>query len=164
MLIGGATGGVGSIAIQLAVSRGAEVIATAKPGEAADFVIGLGASQIVDYTGDLAAQVRAIRPDGVDAAVHLAGDGLQLADLVASGGRFASTLGLGPDQMGDRGLQATAVVAMPTADVLDRLAAEVVAGRLRVPVQRTYKLEEVPQALSDYAKSSFGKSAITIEG
>ncbi len=38
-------------------------------------------------------------------------------------------------------------MAMPTADVLDRLAAQVAAGTLRVPLQRTYKLEEVLQGL-----------------
>ena len=67
----------------------------------------------------MAAQVRSIRPEGVDAALHFAGDGLQVADLVAPNGRFASTLGLGPDQLSDRPVRATAVVAMPTAGVLD---------------------------------------------
>jgi NADPH:quinone reductase len=162
MLIGGATGGVGSKAIQMAVARGAEVIATVKPGEESDFVKGFGAQHTVDYTGDLPAQVRSIRPDGVHAAVHLAGDGTELADLVAVGGRFASTLGIGADQLGDRDLHATAVVAMPTADVLDRLAGDVATGKLRVSVQRTYQLEDVPQAIEDYAKGSLGKLAITI--
>lgn len=162
LLIGGATGGVGSKAIQMAVARGAEVIATARPGEESDFVKGFGAQHTVDYSGDLSAQVRSIRAEGVHAALHLAGDGIQLADLVAGGGRFASTLGLGPNQLGDRDLHATAVVAMPTADVLDRLAADVVVGRLRVAVRRTYKLEEVPQAIQDYARGSLGKFGIRI--
>jgi NADPH:quinone reductase-like Zn-dependent oxidoreductase len=162
LLIGGATGGVGSKVIQMAVARGAEVIATARPGEESDFVKGFGAEHTADYTGDLAAQVRGIRPEGVHAALHLAGDGTELADLVADGGRFASTLGIGPDQLGDRNLQATAVVAMPTAEVLDRLAADVATGTLRVAINRTYKLEEVPQAIQDYAQGSLGKLAITI--
>ncbi len=162
VLIGGATGGVGSKAIQMAVARGAEVIATAKPGQASDFVKGFGAQHTVDYTGDLGAQVRSIRAEGVQVALHLAGDGTELADLVAAGGRFASTLGIGPDQLGERDLHATAVIAMPTAEVLDRLAEDVAAGTLRVAAQRTYKLEEVPQAIRDYAQGSLGKYAITI--
>ena len=162
VLVGGATGGVGAKAIQMAVARGAEVIATARPGEESDFVKDLGAHHTVDYTGDLAAQVRSIRADGVHAAVHLAGDGMEFADLVAGGGRFASTLGVGADQLGDRGLHATAVMAMPTAEVLDRLAADVAAGTLRVAVQRTYTLEEIPQAMKDFARGSLGKLAITI--
>lgn len=162
VLICGATGGVGSEAIQLAVARRAEVIATAKPGEEADFVKALGAHHTVDYTAEVTAQVLAMRPNGVDAALHLVGDGLELADVVAPGGRFASTLGLGPDQLSGKDVEATAVVAMPTAEVLDRLAGEVAEGRLRVPVQRTYKLEEVPQAIADFAAGSLGKLAINI--
>jgi NADPH:quinone reductase-like Zn-dependent oxidoreductase len=162
VLISGATGGVGACAIQLARARGAEVIATARPGEEAEFVKSLGATHTVDYTGDVSAQVRSIRPEGVDAAVHLAGDGQELAGLVARGGRLASTLGFGPDELGDEELQVTAVVATPTAEVLDRLAADAAAGRLQIPVQRTYRLEDVPQAISDFSQGTLGKLAVTI--
>lgn len=162
VLIGGATGGVGAKAMQLATRLGAEVVATARPGEEAEFVQELGATHVVDYTDDLPAQVRRIRPDGVDAAIHLAGDGMQIAELVRAGGRFASTLGLGGDQLGRNDIEATSVIAMPTRELLDRLAAGVVAGNLRVPVQRTYKLEEVPQALNDFAQGTLGKYAVTL--
>ncbi|MGP3921094.1 alcohol dehydrogenase catalytic domain-containing protein [Nonomuraea sp. 10N515B] len=60
VLISGATGEVGAIAIQYAAAAGAKVIATAGPGAGTDFVRGLGATDVVDHTGDLAAQVRAI--------------------------------------------------------------------------------------------------------
>lgn len=162
LLIGGATGGVGAKAIQLAARRGSSVVATARPGEEADFVTGLGAKQTVDYTADVASQVRAIAADGVDAAIHLAGDGLELAGLVRPGGRFASTLGVGPDQLSDKDLEATAVVAMPTRDVLDTLAEKVVAGELQVAIGRTYELEQVPQAIKEFAQGSLGKFAVTI--
>lgn len=94
ILISDATGGVGALAVQLAGSRGARIIATARPGTEADFVTGLTDAEIdvVDYSGDLVAQVRAIAPGGVDAVLHLAGDGDQLADLLRPGGRIASTL------------------------------------------------------------------------
>jgi NADPH:quinone reductase-like Zn-dependent oxidoreductase len=55
------------------------VIATARPGAEADFVRGLGSSETVDYTGDVAAQVRELSPDGVDVVVQLAGDRAALA-------------------------------------------------------------------------------------
>jgi NADPH:quinone reductase len=162
VLISGATGGVGAKAIQLARRRGATVIATARLGEEAQFVSGLGAQHTVDYTDDVSAQVRSIAPDGVDAAIHLAGDGMELAALVRAGGRFASTLGVGPEQVGDRDLQATSVVAMPTRDVLDNLAAAALAGELHVPVVRTYMLEEVPQAISDFGQGTLGKFAVSM--
>lgn len=77
VLISGATGGVGAKAVQMAVTRGAEVIASAQPGKEVDFVLSFGAKHTVDYRSDLAAELRAIRPAGVEAAIHLAGDGLQ---------------------------------------------------------------------------------------
>ncbi|HJR44749.1 MAG TPA: NADP-dependent oxidoreductase [Actinomycetota bacterium] len=162
VLIGGATGGVGANAIQLAAMRGAEVIATARPGAETEFVKSLGARHAVDYTAGTADQLRVLAKDGVQAAIHLAGDGLELADLVADGGRFASTLGLGPDQLPNRNVQATAIVSTATNDVLSELAVHVAAGRLQVPVQHTYKLEEVPQAMADFTKGSLGKFAVAI--
>ena len=162
VLISGATGGVGACAVQLAAGRGAQVIATALPGDQADFVRSLGATHTVDYRGDLAAAVRAIRPGGVDGAIHLAGDGLQLAELLVPDGRIASTLGFGPDQLGGRQVRATSIMAVPDPALLERLAADVAAGRLSVRIQRTYRLEQVPEALADFAAGKLGKLAITI--
>ena len=158
VLISGATGGVGAIAVQYAKAAGAAVIATARPGAEEQFVRGLGAAHAVDYSGDVTAQVRAIAPDGVSAVVHLAGDAAQLAGLLAAGGRIASTLGFGPDQHP----AAIAVMASPEAATLDRLAADAAGGRLRVPITRTYPLEETPQALADFAAGSLGKLAVTV--
>lgn len=162
VLISGATGGVGAYAVQLAVARGARVIATARPGEETDFVRSMGAAHTVDYTGDLAAQVRAISPRGVDAVIHLAGDGSQLADLLVPGGRIASTVGFGPDQLAGQQVTATSVMATPTPEVLGRLSDEAAAGRLRVPIWRTYRLDEVPRALADFAAPHTGNLAIAI--
>jgi NADPH:quinone reductase-like Zn-dependent oxidoreductase len=158
VLISGATGGVGAIAIQYAAAAGAKVIATARPGEEADFVRGLGATDVVDHTGDLSAQVRAIAPDGVDVVLHLAGDGGALTDLLADKGRLASTLGLGPDQHP----AAVSIMATPTAETLDRLAADAASSRIVVPVSRTYPLAEAPTAFADFTGGTLGKLAITI--
>jgi NADPH:quinone reductase-like Zn-dependent oxidoreductase len=158
VLVSGATGGVGAYAVQLAAARGASVIATGRPGAEAAFVAALGAAWAVDHT-DLATQVRAIAPDGVSAALHLAGDGAAVAGLVVQGGRFASTLNFTPDA-GD--IKATTVMADPSAATLDSLAAEVVAGRLRVPVATTYPLAEAPRAINDFAGGTLGKLVVTV--
>jgi NADPH:quinone reductase-like Zn-dependent oxidoreductase len=160
VLISGATGGVGALAVQYAVASGATVIATARPGEEAEFVTGLGAQHTVDYTGDVPAQVRASAPDGVAAVLHLAGDGAVLAGLLAPGGTLASTLGFGPGQHP----AAVFVMANPSAETLQRLAADVAAGRIRVPVTATYSLEQAPQALEDYQAGAVGKLAIQVSG
>ncbi|TDO46839.1 NADPH:quinone reductase-like Zn-dependent oxidoreductase [Kribbella sp. VKM Ac-2527] len=162
VLIAGATGGVGAIAVQYAAARGARVIATALPGAQADFVRSLGANvHVVDYTGDLAAQVKDFAPSGVDVALHLAGDGQAVAELVRAGGRVASTLGFGPDAVAGRDLTVVPVMADANAATLERLAADVAAGRLRVPVTTTYPLEQAPQAFADFGAGSLGKLGIT---
>jgi NADPH:quinone reductase-like Zn-dependent oxidoreductase len=161
VLVSGATGGVGIFVVQLAAARGARVIATAAPGVESDQVHELGAHHVVDYRSDLAAQVRKLASGGVNAVVHLAGDGPALADLLTSGGRIASTLHLGQDQLTDRNVTATAVTAFPDRGVLSRLAADKASGRLRVPVARTYGLDDIPQALIDFANGTLGKLAVS---
>jgi NADPH:quinone reductase-like Zn-dependent oxidoreductase len=158
VLISGATGGVGAIAIQYAAAAGARVIATAKPGEEAEFVRALGAHEVVDHTGDLSAQVREVSPAGVDVIVHLAGDGATLAALLTEKGRIASTIGYGPDQHP----AAIFIMANPAPATLDRLAADLAAGRVTVPVERTYPLADVPAAFGDFAGGTRGKIAIVI--
>ena len=158
VLISGATGGVGAIAIQYAVAAGATVIATARPGEEAEFVKGLGAHEVVDHTGDVPAQVRAAAPQGVDVILHFAGDPAALAELLTEKGRIASTMGFGADQHP----AATFIMANPAPATLDKLAADLAAGTFRVPVSKTYVLHEVPAAFGDFAGGTLGKIAITV--
>jgi NADPH:quinone reductase-like Zn-dependent oxidoreductase len=159
LLLCGATGGVGTIALQYAAAAGVRVVATARPGEEADLVRDLGAEETVDYTGDVTAQVRAVAPEGVDAAMHLAGEPRELVGLLAPGGCLASTLMFGADQ----DPAATSVVADPSTSTLDRLAADVAAGRIRVPISRTYALEDVPRALAEFPQGTLGKYAVRID-
>ena len=162
VLVSGATGGVGAFAVQLAARAGATVIATAGSERGRDHVRALGAAHAVDYTADLAAQVRSIAPAGVDAVLHFAGDAAALADLLVPGGRFASLLSVGADQLGDRDITVTSVIAMPHRELLEDLADQVVAGRLSVPVQATYALDDVPKAFVDFAAGTLGKLAVAI--
>ena len=163
VLVAGATGGVGGFVLQLAAARGAHVIATSRSEEEERHVRELGAHDTVDPSGDLGAALLALRPDGVHAAVHLAGDGLELTGLVVGGGRIASTLGLSQGHVGDRDVRVATVMALPTTATLERLAQAVVAGQLRVPVQRRYPLAEVPQALTDFAAGTRGKLAVLVD-
>ncbi|WP_214326401.1 NADP-dependent oxidoreductase [Nonomuraea sediminis] len=158
VLVSGATGGVGSFAVQFLVARGVTVIATGRPGAEAEFVTGLGAQHVVDHT-DLEAQVRAIAPAGVDAALHLAGDGAAVAGLVAPGGRFTSTIHFVPDEPG---IKATTIMSDPSPATLARLADDVVAGRLRVHVARVFDLPEAPQAIAAFTEGTLGKIGVRV--
>lgn len=164
VLVSGATGAVGAIAVQLLKARGARVTATASTDEEIAFVRDHGADHVVDYRGDLGADVRETHRVGVDAVLHLAGDAAQLATLIASGGRLASTLGLTADQLDRDDVAVTTIMANPATATLTKLAEAVAAGTIRVPITRTYRLDDVPQALSDFAAGHHGKLAIRIGG
>jgi NADPH:quinone reductase-like Zn-dependent oxidoreductase len=84
LLINGASGNIGSAAVQLAGARGARVIGTAGPANH-DFLRSLGAEPVV-YGDDLLTRVRALAPDGVDAALDVAGNGIlpELIELTGS--------------------------------------------------------------------------------
>ena len=100
VLVNGASGGVGSYAIQLLAARGVTVVATGT-AEDADRLTGLGAATVIDYTaGPVAEQVRAAYPDGVDALIDLAAytpDAPPL-DAVRKGGRVAASTGAADEQ------------------------------------------------------------------
>jgi NADPH:quinone reductase-like Zn-dependent oxidoreductase len=164
VLVSGATGGVGAFVLQLAAAAGATAIATAAPGAETSHVRRLGAAHVVDRTTDLATQVRAVAPEGVDAALHFAGDPATLADLVTDGGRFASLLVMDADPFSSRGITATAVAAAPNPSALTGLAVDIAAGRLSVPIQRSYPLTDVPEAFADFAAGTVGKLAVRVAG
>jgi NADPH:quinone reductase-like Zn-dependent oxidoreductase len=162
VLVSGATGGVGLYLVQLLRPRGAVVVATATPGEPEDVVRRLGATHVVDHTGDLAAQVRALAPDGVDAVAHLAGDAAAVAGLARSGGRFASLLGASNESVGRDDLTVTAIQARVPAAKLDRLLALVATGKLEVVVVATYPLDKASDAIDAFRAGPLGKIVVTV--
>lgn len=150
VLVHGGSGGVGSFAVQLLRDRGATVLATS--GAAShDYLSGLGARPL-DRHGDVPAAVRELFPDGVDAALDLAGgqDLVQLSlPLLKDGGRVASILAAPdiPSEHASRGVQGRYVFVRPYGDQLAGLVDMVDAGRLSVNVHRAFDLPEAADAL-----------------
>jgi NADPH:quinone reductase-like Zn-dependent oxidoreductase len=141
VLVVGAAGGVGAYAVQLAARRGATVVATSLPKDA-EWIRGLGASEVVDYSGNVAAAVRETHPSGVDAlivAVHL-GDAFDpTAALVKSGGRVASTIGgADAESLAARGIAGTNVMGQSDPGSLGTVLRMAEDGTLVVPITRTY--------------------------
>ncbi len=83
VVINGAAGGIGSTAVQLAIARGARVIGTASTANH-HYLRGLGAEPVT-YGDGLVERVRSLLPDGVDAALDVAGSGV-LPDLIELAG------------------------------------------------------------------------------
>jgi NADPH:quinone reductase-like Zn-dependent oxidoreductase len=167
VLVAGATGGVGSFAVQLATQRGARVIASAKSGDEEAFVRSLGASETVDYTeSGLEDAIRRLAPNGLDALIDLVNRGeafAPMAALVRDGGRIATTLGAADvPALAERGVRATNVQGTPTPEKLTDLAAQAASGKLRVPVQRTFPFADAPAALAAFSAGTRGKLVLTI--
>jgi NADPH:quinone reductase-like Zn-dependent oxidoreductase len=165
VLIVGATGGVGTVLVQLAAQRGLKVVATALPDQE-DFVRGLGAAGTVDYSaGSVPDAVRSRYPDGVDALIDVVNrkDKLpELAALVRSGGHVATVMGaVDVEQLAARQVGGTNVMAAPTAEKLDLLAAMAASGALRVPIHATFPFERVEEALEAFKRGTLGKVVLT---
>jgi NADPH:quinone reductase-like Zn-dependent oxidoreductase len=153
VLIVGATGGVGSYAVQLAARRGARVIATARQANEA-FARDLGATETVDHTRrDLLDAVRMAHPGGIEAIIDVVSgsDALcRLAGLVKEGGLIASSVyGADVESLAQRGIRATNVGVHPDARRLEELSRMVDAGELTVRLERTFPLERAPEALDE---------------
>jgi NADPH:quinone reductase-like Zn-dependent oxidoreductase len=147
----GATGGVGSYAVQLAARRGAHVIATARRVNEA-FVRELGAVETIDHTReDIVGSVLVANPDGIEAIVDVVSDRETLgciARLVKRGGRIASSVYAAEEEtLARHGIEATNVGARPDARRLAELARLVDAGELSVRLERAFPLESAPEAL-----------------
>lgn len=165
VLILGATGGVGSFAIQLAAALGAHVIASVRPGDES-FVTGLGASETVDYTADLRAAVGERYPNGIDALIDAVNRDVDtfasLAGSVRGGGRATSVIGAAGTSTRIGEVEVSNTGGNPAH--LEALAARIAAGTLRAAISRTYPLGSAAQALKDFVdEHTLGKLAIVME-
>jgi NADPH:quinone reductase-like Zn-dependent oxidoreductase len=168
VLVTGASGGVGSYAIQLAAARGADVVATGTPCDA-DRLRRLGAARVVDYTAaPVAEQVRAVYPDGVDALIDLVAytAGTLPLTAVATGGVVASGLGAADGEaLAAAGLTGGNVRAHITAALIARLAEQAAAGTLAVEVTSVLPLDRATDGLRQLAKGEArGKIVVSIAG
>lgn len=163
VLIVGATGGVGTLLVQLAAAAGAEVIATGRTDDGRALLTDLGAAHAVDYT-DLEGAVRAIAPDGVDAAVHLSGDAVAISALVKDGGVFVSAILYAPEMLpGAERLEFVAIAGYPTGDGLRYLADLADNGSLRVIVDRELPFDEVGAGFGAYGHGTIGNIVVVMD-
>jgi NADPH:quinone reductase-like Zn-dependent oxidoreductase len=161
VLIHGASGGVGLMAVQLAVARGAKVIATASPARHAQ-LREYGAEPVA-YGPGLADRVRAIGP--VDAALDLVGTDEALdtsVELIADRSRIATIAGFA--RAGELGIAALTgadggqAIRDGARPHLIELAA---AGKLEVSVDRTFPLDEATEA-HRYLQTGHAKGKVVL--
>ena len=162
VLVVGASGGVGTFALQIAKAMGADVTGVCSTRNI-ELVRSLGADHVIDYTGEdftqggprydlifdnvgsrsLRATRRALRPGGL-----LLANGAHIGGWVGGLGRFA---GAGLQSVFVRG-QGRPFVSMPSANDLATLLSMVAAGQLRPVIERTYPLAETARAIAHVAE------------
>ena len=149
VLIFGASGAVGTIAIQIAKRSGATVIATASGRPAARIVRRLGADLVVDARNDSAVdRLRRAAPKGLDAVFALAG-GEELErclDLLRGGGRIAYPNGIEPVPERRPGVTIRSFDAIADPRQFARLREYVGDRRMQVPLAAVYPLSQAARA------------------
>lgn len=144
VLIHAGAGGVGSVAIQLAKWRGANVIATASARNH-DFLRSLGADVVIDYTTQRFEDVAR----DVDVVLDPIGGDTQLRSLgtLRDGGILIGLVGLMPGARSPgRNLRTTSILVRPDSAQLGQIAALVDAGDLQPIVSHLLALEQAPEA------------------
>lgn len=167
VIVHGASGGVGSMAVQLAVLRGADVVGTAGP-RSLDRVRALGA-RVVEYGAGLVERLRAILPEGADAALDTVGTDEAIdasLALVADRGRIASIAAF--EYGGRHGIRllGSGPGADPGEAIRDAARLQLIelarAGRLHVEVGRTFPLARAADALEFLAGGHPGGKVVLI--
>ena len=167
VLVNGADGGVGSYAVQLLAARGVTVIATGKP-DSAERLRSLGATTVIDHhTTDVAEQVRAAHPDGVDALVNVGGFDPTAVPLhaVRSGGKLSTTtVEPDADTLSAAGVTSTMIMARPLREVVGPLVEQAAAGKLEVSVAEVLPFDQAADGLARLAAGKAnGKLVVDIE-
>ena len=167
VLISGASGGVGSAAVQLAKRRGATVIAISGPAKA-DGIKALGADRIIARGGNL---VDALGMDHVDAVVDIVAgsDWPQFLDVLKPGGRYAVsgaiagpmvTLDVRTLYLKDLSLVGCTVLE---PEVFANLVGYIEKGDIRPVVAKSYPLQDIVEAQQDFlGKKHIGKLVLDV--
>jgi NADPH:quinone reductase-like Zn-dependent oxidoreductase len=143
IVINGAAGGVGAVAVQLAAARGARVIGTASERNH-DFLRSLGAEPTT-YGDGMAERIRALAPDGVDLAFDTAGRG-GIPDLIELTGDPARVATIADFQAGSLGVKVTGGAEGRALSGLTEATSLIEAGRLKVPIERAFTFAEAGEA------------------
>ena len=144
LLISGASGSVGSAAVQLALVRGARAIGAASPANH-EYLRSLGAEPVA-YGEGLVERVRAVAPDGVDVALDVAGSGV-LPELVELAGGPEHVVAIA-DFAGaqEQGVRFSSGDDGRALHALAEIGELIESGRFSLPVTQSFALAEIAEA------------------
>jgi NADPH:quinone reductase-like Zn-dependent oxidoreductase len=165
LMVFGASGGIGHLAVQLAKRIGAKVLAVASGGDGVSLVRRLGADVAIDGRRDDPAEAaRAFAPGGLDTALILAdGAGLDAAlQTVKQGGRVAYPNGVEPEPRVPDGIESHAYDGTPDLDAFNRLNRLIGSSRFHIELGRVYRLEDAQVAHREIEQHHLGKFAFRV--
>lgn len=163
LMVYGASGGIGHLAVQLAKRMGARVLAVASGDDGVALVRRLGADAAVDgKREDVARAARELAPGGLDAALVLA-HGDTLAPALASmrkGGRIAHPNGVEFTPRYPEGVTVLPYDGVPSPEAFARLNSLIAAGPFHVEIGRVYRLDDAARAHREIRQHHLGKIAL----
>jgi NADPH:quinone reductase len=164
LLVFGASGGLGHLAVQLGKRLGAKVIAVASGEDGVALVRRLGADHALEgHAPELAGALRKLALQGIDAALVLAGEGANRAlEVMRKGGRVAHPNGVEPVPRAPSGVTVRAYDGKPSPAAFERLNELISRGPFHVELGRTYGLEQAAQAHRELGAHHLGKSAFRL--
>ncbi len=161
IMIVGAGGGIGHLAVQFAKRLGARVFAVASGDDGVALAKRLGADAVVDRHADVAAAARRFAPDGIDAALVTAGgDSVDKAlSALKKNGRVAHPNGVTAPKF-STGLTVKNYNGDPDLALLERINQLIEAGPFQVNIARTFPLSQAAEALRALGTHYLGKLAL----
>ncbi|WP_225218632.1 quinone oxidoreductase family protein [Planococcus wigleyi] len=165
IVILGASGGVGHIAVQLARKIGARVFAVASGADGVGMVRNLGIENVADgYNEDLLAAAITAEPEGFDAALLTAGGetAKTVMQSVKKEGRVAYPNGVFPLPTSED-FKVIAFNGEPDADIISRFVHYVKSGNVKAHVDKVFPLEQASAAHVALQQHYLGKLVLEIK-
>ena len=166
LMVYGASGGIGHLALQLAKLIGAKVFAIASGEDGVQLVKKLGADRAVDGKGDdVLIAAKEFAPKGFDAALVTAGGEPtdEALSAIRKGGRIAYPHGVMPEPTVPEGVAIEAYDGEFSPALVKRLNTLIDLGPFAVHVDRTFPLDEASKAHQALDQHHLGKIALRIE-
>jgi NADPH:quinone reductase len=165
LMVFGASGGIGHLALQLAKRLGARVFAIASGSDGVQLAKKLGADMAVDGRSDDVLQAaKEFAPNGIDAALVTAGgpETDRALSAIRQGGRIAYPHGVMPEPTAPDGVESEAYDGENSPALIEKLNALIESGPFDVHVSRTFTLDEVSEAHKALDEHHLGKIVLRV--